>query len=193
MKKRFLLTLVLPLLSACQTATTSGAGGYFRQIAPGSRLVLERPVTIPREAVSVKLQNGAVLRPSLWFDQYTPYCKLELYERNAQAVTIEPDTFVITRVRGGISPILTTRAPTAEHMLAAAPGLRGPLLAGMDDEGSSFLRSYAELFLDSARQPGVYRLTCAYMDDPWEVELLTIDQIRATLAGLFTLELAEGR
>jgi hypothetical protein len=45
------------------------------------------------------------------------------------------------------------------------------------------------MFVHSARQPDVYRVTCSYMGDPWDVDPLTIAEIREALNGVFRLDL----
>ena len=174
------LTIAL-LLGGCQGLgiSASDSGPYFNNIPTGSTLTLQYPLVIRAEQVrvSVPRTGGA--------GGYTTSCSLELWTRNEQQVVVEPDTFVITRIRGGLTPILVSNP---KPIMVASRGHLPRLAYGAD--GSSFLRSYAEFFLESERQPDVYRLTCGYMDDPWEVEPLTIAEIREALDDFFVLELA---
>ncbi len=185
--KKLLLTVVV-LLSGCAASVPKDESSPFYQISTGSVLSLEAPLTIPAKKVSILFQYGEVLPPSYWFDQYEPYCKFELWTKNQTAVTVNPDRFTIHRVVVGSTPILVGNPSL---MVASAGGLT-PLLMAKDDDGdSSYLRFYTELYLQSAKQPDVYRLTCNYIDDPWVGLPLSIQEIRAALGEVFTLRLAE--
>ena len=173
------------LLGGCQNiGTAPGAGGpYFNNIPVGSTLTLTQPLVIRAERVRVWLPRSG---PGAAAGGYATSCSLELWQRNEQRVVVEPDSFVIIRISGGITPILVS---IPRRTMVASYGYL-PRLA-QDGDGSSFLRSYADFYLKSARQPDVYRVSCGYMDDPWEVEPLTIAEIREALDGVMVLDLKE--
>lgn len=180
-----LIILALLVLYGCQSTpgdhlTRSGTNGpiYYSDIPTGATLTLLQPVVIPAEQVSTVLP-----RRSPGAGEYSTHCRLELWTRNPREVVVEADRFVITKVRGGLTPILVA-AP--KKILVASLG-PGPRVAWGRD--SSYLRSYAELFVKSERQPDVYRITCGYMNDPWDVDPLTIAEIREALNGIARLDL----
>ena len=180
--KALLLTSVIAM-TACQSMPTPEASRriYFNDIPMGSTLTLLQPVVIRAGQVRAQLPRTG---PGAADGEYSPHCSLELWTRNEQAVTVEPDTFAITKVSGGLTPLLVSRP---EGIKVAT---LGPLFVaswGRDD--SSFLRSYAEMFVHSPRQADVYRVSCSYMGDPWDVEPLTIAEIREALDGVFRLDL----
>jgi hypothetical protein len=184
-KSLFVLLPVL-MLSACQSgsAITSRGGPWYSDIPVGSRLVLQRPVTIRAEGVSVGLRHTG---PRAGGGQYPVNCKLELYDLNPDVVVVEPDSFVVTKVSGGFTSILAAGSGRPV-MLAGARGFMPGLARGGD--GSSYLKSYAQIYIKSDRQPNVYRIDCSTMGDPWEVELLKLSDIREALRGVFVVELA---
>jgi len=177
--------LTVLLLGGCQSLPSGSAAGgpYFNDIPKGSTLTLQVPLVILPGRVRVYLPRSG---PGAAAGGYATSCSLELWNRNEQRVVVEPDTFVIDRISGGITPILVSNP---KHTMVASLGYM-PRIA-QDGDGSSFLRSYAEFYLKSGRQPDVYRLTCGYMDDPWEVEPLTVAEISEALDGVMTLEMAE--
>ena len=180
---KLLLLTAFVALTGCQSMPTpeTSRGVYFNDIPMGSMLTLLQPVVIRAGQVRAQLPRTG---PGATAGEYSPHCSLELWTRNEQAVTVEPDTFAITKVRGGLTPILVSR-PEGTRVA----GLGHFSLASWGQDDSSFLRSYAEMFVHSPRQPDVYRVNCGYMGDPWDVDPLTIAEIREALNGVFRLDL----
>jgi len=177
------LVITVALLAGCESIPTISPDGspYYSAIPVGSTLTLQQPLLVPIERVRVQLPRyGATANAG----EYATGCSLELWTRNLQMVTIQPDRFTITRISGGITPILVARP--APVMVASYGSMRG-YAWGRDD--SSFLRSYADFYLQSELQPDVYRLSCGYMGDPWEVEPLTVSEIREAIGSVMQLTL----
>ncbi len=177
--RRLWITVLVLLLGGCAGTPTSPDSPYFT-VPAGSRLILEQPLVIPPERVSVYIQKGEVMRYGA-VNRYYPHCKLELRERTAQAFTLQPDTFLVTRVSRNIW--MVSRPSSVRLAGAAFSGVFG------DDSSPMAAEMTTELFLGSDRQPQAYRMSCIYWDDPAFPEHLSINEIRATLAGLFRLEL----
>jgi len=175
--------MLLILLSGCQSMPTPETSRrvYFNDIPMGSTLTLLQPVVIRAGQVRASLPRTG---PSAADGEYSPHCSLELWTLDEQAVTIEPDTFAITKVSGGLTPLLVSR-----HEGTKVAALGPFFVASWGRNDSSFLRSYAEMFVHSPRQPDVYRVSCSYMGDPWDVDPLTIAEIREALDGVFRLDL----
>lgn len=173
------------LLGGCQSIPTTSPDGslYYNAIPIGSTLVLQQRLVVPAERVRVDLPRyGATAEAG----EYATACSLELWTRNTQPVTIEADRFTITRISGGITPILVSTP--AKGVMVASYGYYPRIAWGRDD--SSFLRSYADFYLESERQADVYRLSCGYMGDPWEVEPITVAEIREAIGSVMQLDLA---
>jgi hypothetical protein len=169
-------TLCLP----CQVPPTREGSPYYTA-PPGSLLVLNRPLTIPARKGEIYIQGGRVHESTGYVsfrgvDQYYPNCRLELRSRNPLPVIIEPEELVITRVDRD------DRFVSRRVMVAAADA--SPLMAGTDPMVMSTV-----FYLYSARQPGLWRLTCAHWEAAYEAEHLTLVQIRRTLGEVFTLKL----
>lgn len=176
---------VLTLLSGCQVIPTISPDGspYYSAIPIGSTLILRQTLRVPAERVRADLPRyGAAAAAG----EYAPACSLELWTRNPQAVLITPDRFTITRISGGITPILVSVPATG--VMVASYGYQPRI--GWDRDDSSMLRSYAQLYLKSDRQADVYRLNCAVISDAWEVESLTVAEIRQATGSVMQLELA---
>ena len=185
-----LLFVTTIVLAACQGGIPpAGSGGpWYDSIPVGSTLELLHPVSVAPGRATVALRR---IGPGASAGEFAPHCKLELFDISDDRVVVEPDTFVISKVTGGFTSILAAR-PRAIVVASSGDSLAwlgGYRISRGGDDGSSFLKSYAQLFLKSPRQPNVYRVDCSYMGDPWDVELLTIAEIRQALAGSFVLEL----
>jgi hypothetical protein len=171
------LALVLAgLLPAACAAPPPSADSPYHQLPVDSRLVLEQPITIPHPGVSVWLQFGKVLSGPP--NQYEPACKLEMRERTESSRTVAPDTFRVTKVEQA-SWAVSADSPFRHAALK---------VAGRQEDSPMAYEMRTILYLESARQPEVYRLTCQHWDRPWFPQYLTVNQIGDTLRGLFRIE-----
>jgi hypothetical protein len=173
--------VLVAVLSGCTMQHIPKEESRFYSIKTGSKLVLNRSLTIPRNEVSVHLQNGKVL-PYREVRQYYPNCKFELFPISEQPRTVEPDTFVIHRIVNEMQEVSAARpryASTADGMGYADNG--GPMVYNFN----------TTLYLDSAVQPDVYRMSCRQLDDLWKTEYLSIDEMRQAWGKIFTLQLAD--
>jgi hypothetical protein len=203
------LVVCVGLLAACQSASVPYEDSPYALIPSGSRLVLERDLTIPAGRASLYIQGGEV-RPYLEVDFYRPHCRLEVEKVLDIPQVVKRDTFLIDKVvteqlpwpaagRRALPrwPVAAAAAPGAGLVLAST----GPALAmernpragffGQHD-GPSHWTFITHLRLRSERQPQVRQLSCQHWDDPALGVPLTIRQIRETLRGIFALELRPG-
>lgn len=90
MKSAYAL-LALLALAGCQSLPTGDRGSIWYSLPPGTRLVLNRPLTIPAQRTHVMLQHGRVLPGA---DSRSVACRFEV--RDLGPRVIEPDTFLIT-------------------------------------------------------------------------------------------------
>lgn len=187
-----LLRPIIILLSATILGCSPGAairspGSPWYAPPAGSRVILEKPVTIPPDTVSVHIQNGEVVSAGAFggVDRYRASCKLEMWSRVDERRVIEPDTFVVKRVARTIEAVQLSAPLRVASLL--------PMVFELDYSGPMAHIMGTEMFLDSERQPDVHRLTCSYWGEPAFPEHLSIEQIRHTLAGLMRIELPNGR
>lgn len=184
--KRFALAGVL-VLAACQTSYGDNENSPYFVPAPGTRLILNQPLTIPPDQVAVWLQDGRVLA-SETVRSYYPHCKLELRQRLPQPQRVEPDEFMVTRVARSLLHSVRAPGPAAEGAFVAVG-------FGFGLAGSTRVETFVtRLDLGSARQPEVLRMTCGqwgYREDPYNGRYVTIGEVRRALGDIFTLRLAE--
>jgi hypothetical protein len=172
MVRRILFMAVTLILASCASPQRSPDSPYY-VLPENSRLVLLRAIDIPPPGVSVWLQHGAVLGQNR--DRYAPACKLEMRTRKDEARRVEPDTFLIKRV-------------AREHQSVALDSPLRRVSRESDGDSPMAYEMRTVLYLESANQPDVYRLTCAHWDRPWFPQHLTLNQMTETLRGLFRIE-----
>lgn len=179
MKYSVYLTLVSLLvinLGGCAYQPPQDINSSFYSPPVGSQLRLHEILTIPANDTQIRIQNGKVIRSSWDLDAYYPNCDFELRKRAEVARTIQPDTFIISRV-----------IRDTENVMLHSPRI----VARSSGNGAPSVDYITIMDLSSARQPDVMRLTCQHWEDPSDSHHLSVKQIRKTLGGLFTLTLAE--
>lgn len=192
-----LLSLVLVagvMLSACQSSSTvrDDTAGLFRQLQGGS-LVLKQAVTIPARKARVFIQAGRPREAKNLFggtfrlrdpnslrgggiDHYQPHCALEIDAVDHAGFTIEPDDFRISRVQRSLTQVVMG----IPLRLAALT-----LADGSDKRGTGGYYEGYHLWLTSARQPAVRRLTCyGSYAGPSDVKAPTLAEIGSALGDL---------
>ena len=173
---RWLVTVIfIAVATACSPVRDPSSPFYT--ITAGSVLQLNQPVEFAPQQVSVFMQHGRLQAEAL-LDRYQPYCKLERYTRQEHATRVQPDRFVIKRVVEETE--LTTQLPM--------PPMASLLLVGGDPSVYTYT---THLYLHSAQQPEVYRLSCMHWEDILDDRYLSVAQMREAMGPLFTLELAQ--
>ena len=184
------ITIALPLLAlllaGCQTSSYEGnENSPFYLVPVGSTLKLTRDLTIPANQVAIYLQGGEIL-PSERINQYYPHCKFELLRRRDTPQAVSPDNFEITKV---VQEIGHSVAWDGLQLARASVGIG--INIGMKGGDGASLQAYStRLTLRSARQPDVFRLSCGQTAQLNEGEHVSIGEMRKTLGGVITLELA---
>ncbi|KPK37125.1 MAG: hypothetical protein AMJ69_12510 [Gammaproteobacteria bacterium SG8_47] len=185
MNLRPLAVLVLGTLVAvgCQSAPVDRERSTSFTIPTGTVLVLNQELTIPGETASVLIQEGKVALDNK-VRRYHPHCRLEVRERKPQAQTIQPDSFVVTRVRDFYEvvqsgPLRLAQLDTPHPAIVVA------------SDASPTWNYITELRLESERQPNVFQLQCMQWNAPPNDDYVTVEQIRGVLGEIITLELAD--
>jgi len=175
---------MLGLLAGCATASYQGnENSPFYVVPVGARATLTQSITIAPENVAVFIQNGRVL-PYAEVNRYHPHCKFELYTRRAESQTVAPDEFTVIRAFQEESQSVQT-----EPLRYAR--LRLAVIGDADVSGPSMMAFATRLYLRSAKQPDVYRLTCVQWGFPRELQHVSIAEMRHTLGELIALQLPE--
>ena len=180
-------TLILGVFSALLLGACGGSqvardeNSQFFSIPVGSTFTLNRELTVDPDRTSVHLQNGRV-SPVRGIDIYRPNCKFELFTISERARTVEPDTFVVTRIVDQLEDVSTQRPLYAS--LSVAEG-------GGGGNGGPLHQNYSTImWLESNKQPDVFRLSCRRWDFINLGEYLSINEMRQALGDYFTLTLA---
>jgi hypothetical protein len=159
-------------LGSCVHSHVGDEQSPFFTPPAGSRLLLKQALTIPAEMVGVFIQGGRAVG-NRDVDQYYPHCRLEVRERLDTAQTVEPDEFLVQRVRRDIEVVSNTPAAPLRRV----------------SHGPSFFVYRTLLDLKSARQPQVRILICQYWGHPALDNHLSIHDIRRALGELMVLQL----
>lgn len=171
-------------VTGCQTVSYQGnENSPFYVVPAGSRLVLERELTIPGDRAAVYIQGGQV--SSYWsVNPYYPYCKFEVRFPKDTPQKIQPDDFAVTRAYQETPPMVRAEPQRFDGRA------RLVRVSAQDSGGVSATVFATTMWLRSDRQPDVSRMTCAQWGYPPLDGHLSIAQIRKTLAVVFTLKLA---
>ena len=176
--KTFALLGVL-LLGGCAGLQSPDPASPHYAYTTGWAVRLNRPLTIPADAATVRLQYGrSVPRNSV--QEHDPFCVVELDTVRAEPQTLQPGRFEVWRVTRSIDPISVARP---------SPWLKAHLV--LDDGEPSFLYFVTEFRLRDPAQPNLRGMRCAWNQlAPGNRALmrhLTLDEIRSALGDWMVL------
>lgn len=178
---------VMMILSACDSNNIKDEDSTFYAVPAGSLLVLNQQITIAGNQVAVYVQNGELLSYKE-VDKYQPNCKFEVYKISDQPRTVQAGTFEIIRVVDDIESSLL-QTPTQLAFFSNVAGQKhsaGWIL----DHGYMF--NYATfMYLSSAKQKDVYRMTCQHWESVTDDRHLSISQMRSAMGEVFTLKISD--
>ena len=163
---RFLTLWCLSLLiAACQSLPQVDA-----HTPAITKVTLKQDFPIRPDRSNEYIQGGEI-RPYESIEQYYTHCKLELREIADNERIIKPQTFNVTRI----------------YRQEEFVGFRKMMLAGDGDSGLIMSTTY--LFLQSEKQPDIFRLSCMRQDESFYARHVTIEEMRDTLGNLISLQL----
>jgi hypothetical protein len=171
--------LISALLAACQIAPLRSDDSPFYKVPSGSKLRLNSKIIIPPNSVKIYIQEGQLVAAA---NQYYPFCRFDVRNLKEIPQPVEPDEIEIYRT----SWVTDLIAELNRHSLLA-------MTSRLDfgDKPSPIVYG-VQMDLRSAKQPDVFRLMCGHLQDPnIEARYLSVNQIRATLGKVFTLQLPE--
>ncbi len=169
---------LLLLLGGCASLESPDPASPYYAYSPGWVLRLNQPLTIPRDAATVRLQYGTIV-PRNGVQEYDAYCVVEVNTVRAEAQILQPGRFEVWRVTRRVDTIAAAASPFIKASHA------------VDDASPSFLYYKTEFHLRDAAQPDIRNMTCAWdqMAPGNRVLMrhLTLDEIRSALGGWITL------
>lgn len=189
MVRVLLIVLCGAFAGGCQRVVSSLAqGGYenvqdspFYRVPDGSTLVLTQNLIIPPNQVKLFVQDGQIVAAP---NRYRPFCRFEVLPLLPTPQTVSADTFLVQRT----ARVEDLVAATDNRQRYAARSLIRPF----DSDGLPTPVVYAtRLYLRSASQPEVYRLSCGHLQEPLlGARHLSVNQMRQAMGEIFTLQLA---
>jgi hypothetical protein len=179
---RLSLILALALLLGCETQMRQSDQGPWIPVGPGGVLALNGPVQVPQDRARVFFRNGR-LQPT--GANQGPSCGIEIRTIPRDGPHVIPaGSFTITRVQ----PYWTQVAAIDPDRDRSAVRLRPA--SAPDSGGTPLIQEGYHLWLSDGPDADVMRLTCLGMlDEMWRARPPTLDEIRAALGDLATLEL----
>lgn len=177
MHAKAVFVLVLNMfLSACTGLGISLRVEQYPEF-DNSELVLLKPLTIPANHASVKIQHGK-LSQGRQLDKYFANCNFELKNISTSATVVQPEAFKIYKIKRDENYVLS------EFVLYAS--------VDADMGGDALAIEYStEFYLTSPDQPRVFRMTCSHWENPSFPEHLTVSQINSTLSPWFEIRSAK--
>lgn len=144
----------------------------------GSVVEINRKLTVPGGQTRVFLQRGRVVAKAK-FDRYYPSCNFEVWKLRQEPTAIHPGSFVVSKAGRDINQVVSL-----ENIKLAALGWR------RHDDDHAMIMHTVHIYLQSAAQPNVYRLTCrGWLAVPAEAERPTISDMREALGGYASIRL----
>lgn len=166
------------LLGGCASLESPNPASPYYAYSTGWVAQLNQPLTIPRDAATVRLQHGEIV-PRNSVQEYDPYCVVELDTVSPEPQILKPGRFEVWRVTRRVETLAARISPFVKtgHVF--------------DDGAPSFLYYKTEFHLRDPAQPNLRSMTCA-----WDqmapgsypfMRHLTLDEIRSALGNWITL------
>lgn len=170
----------LALLNGCQTLIQQTEHGDWIDIAPGSTLTINQPVSIRKDRARVFFVNG---RARSHGANYRPSCALEIRRISRDGPqTIPAGQIRITRIQNYWTQVVDNRPPDAAKFRLAGLGGDG------SDGGDPLIQTGFHLWLDDSPDGNLMRLTClGVLAIPAEAYPPTLDDIGTALGSIATL------
>lgn len=173
-----IVTGLVLLLAGCESLESPNPASPYYAYTSGWVARLNQPLTIPRDAATVRLQYGEMV-PRNGVQEHDPYCVVELNTVSAEPQILEPGRFEVWRVTRSVETLAATFSPFIKTRYV------------FDDTGPSFLYYKTEFHLRDPAQPNLRSMTCAWDQmAPGNRALmrhLTLDEIRSALGNWITL------
>lgn len=185
--KKIFCWVSITMLTACGVNDVKDESSVFYSVPSGSLLVLNQSVTIAGDQVAMYVQDG-VVRLDKDVDRYQPNCKFEIYAMSEFPRTVQADHFEIIKVVDEIessSLQKSVQLAALDHSVAESYHAMWLL-------DHSLVFNYATMmYLRSAKQEDVYRMTCQHWEAVMDDKYLSVAQMRKAMGEVFTLKIKE--
>ena len=168
MNRILIVCCLLLSIAACQTPNIADDNATVSLTPAIATVTLNKEFPIRPDRTNEYIQNGEI---TLFehISEYDPFCKLELRNLAEVARVIQPDTFTVIRI----------------YQETEFAGFRKMILAG--DGSSGLIMSTTYLYLQSEKQPGIFRLSCMRLDMSFYARHVNVNEMRDTLGSMLTL------
>lgn len=168
---------LIVLLGGCASLDSPDPASPYYAYAPGWIAQLNRPLQIPPDAATVRLQYGRIV-PRNSVQEQDPFCVVELETVRAETQTLRPGRFEVWRVTRSISSITAAASPLVRALYVM-------------DDSPTFLYYITGFRLRDAAQPELRGMTCAWNQmapgNRGLMRHLTLNEIRGALGTWMTL------
>ncbi len=176
---RVVALLGMIFLVGCASLESSDPASPHYAYTSGWTVRLERPLTIPGGAATVRLQYGRVV-PRNSVQEHDPFCIVELETVRETAQTLHPGRFEVWRITRSVDPVSAA---------LRTPFVRTRLIE--DDGDPTFLYFVTAFRLRDPDQPALRGMRCAWNQmapgNRQVMRHLTLAEIRSALGGWMTL------
>jgi len=175
---KVIVSVLAVLLVGCASLESPDPASPYYAYTSGWAARLNQPLTIPRDAATVRLQYGEIV-PRNSVQEHDPYCVVELNTVYAEPQVLKPGRFEVWRVTRSVETLAATASPFVKARYV------------FDDGGPSFLYYKTEFHLRDPAQPNLRSMTCAWdqmapMSRTF-MRHLTLDEMRSALGNWITL------
>ena len=171
-----LISGILLALAACSSAPVKDPDSFLYSVPVGSKLILNKEITIPADLARRYFQNGkAMLKNDV--NLYYPHCSILMNTLMDNQRVIKPTVFEIYKI------IDNQEYAQRRVQFAGIPlgNVDGPTIIGY--AGYYYLRSIDE--------PDVRSLECAQWNEPVSVRYLSINEVKKALGEYFSLQIKD--
>ena len=191
--KNIIVLLSILLTTSCSLSANIPLLSSNDKVSVGDTLQLTQTIIIPADRSFMYIANGKVkkLKNYNTVDIYQPYCTIHLRNESSQTREIEPDYFEITKIvedERDYGELFNNKYKFVKR------GNGVFIKTSMRNDGGPSIVMYATILsLRSTNQAEVKELVCGHWNDAWELEPLTLKEIKSALGGLMIIRAAKGK
>lgn len=176
MSWRVVIALIGFLLVSCRADVTTDPA-YIIPTA-GSQVKINKQLKVPGGQTRIFFQRGQVVT-KVKLDRYYPSCNFEVWKLRQEPTVIHPGSFVVSKTRRAINQVVSLDP-------IQIAGLRW---SRYDDDHPMIMHT-VHMWLQSAKQPNVYRLTCrSWLAAPVDAKQPTMADMHEALGGYASISL----
>lgn len=187
MKKIILLIFIISTTS-CSILQIKNPQNVKELLPIGSILHLTKKIIIPKDRFFIYIANGNVipLKKYNTVNIYEPHCMLYLNKEASFQRKVLVDDFKVTKIielERSFSKldVMNMAKIDQEKSSFVKTGFPG------DDGGPSIVMYATILSLHSDKQPDVEQLVCGHWNDPFQIEPLTLEEMKSALGDLILI------